>query len=64
MIVSFSIFCRRFHNKTMVWKKNENVNIPTYIQYIEQNINNKIIRKIIRLQRMQVNQNLLTSEQI
>ena len=29
MIVSFSIFRRRFHNETIVFLKNENVNIPT-----------------------------------
>ena len=28
-IVSFSIFCHRFHNETIVLKKNKNVNIPT-----------------------------------
>ena len=29
-IVSFSIFRRRFHNETVVFQKNENVNIPAY----------------------------------
>ena len=29
MIISFSFFCRRFHNKTIVFQKNENINIPT-----------------------------------
>jgi len=28
-IVSFSIFRRRYHNETIVFLKNENVNIPT-----------------------------------
>ena len=28
-IVSFSIFRRRFHNETIVFQQNENVNIPT-----------------------------------
>ena len=27
-IVSFSIFCRRFHNEAIVFLKNKNVNIP------------------------------------
>ena len=30
-IVSFSIIRRRFHNETIVFLKNENVNIPRYI---------------------------------
>ena len=30
-IVSFSIFRRRFHNETIVFLKNENVNIPTCV---------------------------------
>ena len=29
-IVSFSIFRHRFHNETVVFQKNENVNIPAY----------------------------------
>ena len=29
-IVSFSIFCRRFHIETIVFLKNENVNIPVH----------------------------------
>ena len=29
-IVSFLIFRRRFHNETIVFLKNENVNIPNY----------------------------------
>ena len=29
MIVSFSIFRRRFHNEMIVFQKTENVNIPT-----------------------------------
>ena len=28
-IVSFSIYRRRFHNETIVFLKNENVNIPS-----------------------------------
>ena len=28
-IVLFSIFCRRFHNETIVFQNNENVSIPT-----------------------------------
>ena len=31
MIVSFSIFRRRFHKETIVFLKNENVTIPTCI---------------------------------
>ena len=31
MIVSFSIFRRRFHNETIVFLKNENVNIPSWL---------------------------------
>ena len=30
MIVSFSLFRRRFHNETIVFLKNENVNIPRW----------------------------------
>ena len=30
-IVSFSIFRRRYHNETIVFLKNENVNIPKHI---------------------------------
>ena len=33
MIASNSIFRRRFHNETIVFKKNENVNIPRHSSF-------------------------------
>jgi len=36
MIVSFSIFRRCFHNKTIVFLKNENINIPICMPNINQ----------------------------
>ena len=36
MIVSFFDFRRRFHNETIVFKKNENVNNPTWNFWIEE----------------------------
>jgi len=43
MIVPFSIFRRRFHKETIVFQRNENVNIPTYST---QNFNNLNRRNI------------------
>ena len=40
-IVSFSIFRRRYHNETIVFLKNENVNIPKDTPPLNNSIKNR-----------------------
>ena len=46
-IVSFSLFSRRFHNETIVFQKNENVNIPKYIYILFYDVFKKFATVII-----------------